>query len=173
MTVLSPNDCRLRPLEEADLESVRRWRNSDRIRSVMYSDELITEESQRRWFAGLAGKPDRLYLIFEVKGKPAGLVYFNPIEREKKQATWGFYLGEEKSPEGSGRILGRLGLEYAFSNLRVDRVLAETFAFNERGIRFHDRLGFNRDSVVSGEHVKNGKPQDVVRFSLDRTAWAR
>lgn len=164
-------DCRLRPVEEADIEMMRAWRNSDRVSAMMFSDDVITAEGQRNWFKGLRDDPDRLYLLFEVRGEAVGLIYFNPIDRQRKQATWGFYMGQERSPRGSARMMGRLALAVAFDTLGMERVIGETFVFNERSIAFHERLGFLREAVLPGYKTKRGTPQDVIRFAIEREAW--
>ncbi|MBV9080901.1 MAG: UDP-4-amino-4,6-dideoxy-N-acetyl-beta-L-altrosamine N-acetyltransferase [Elusimicrobia bacterium] len=166
------SSCSLRPLTEADLDLVRAWRNSDRVRSVMYTDHVISPEEHRRWFAGLKGDSNRLYLIFEVNGRPAGLVDFALIS-DRKEAVWGFYLGDEDAPTGSGQALGEQGLEFAFRGLNVEKVIGETFAFNERGIRFHERLGFKSLGILKGFKIKNGRAEDVVKFELSRQDWVR
>src|SRR5256885_14815913 len=133
MTVIA--SCSLRRLEERDLELVRSWRNSDRIRSVMYSDNLISADEQRRWFEGLRSDPNRVYLIFEVNGQAVGLVDFKRGGGQNR-AEWGFYIGDDNAPAGSGEALGEQGLAFGFNELGLEEILGETFAFNERGIRF-------------------------------------
>ena len=53
----------LRPLSAEDLETVRRLRNDNR--DHYFDSREITPEQQARWFAALAGKPVRFYVIEE------------------------------------------------------------------------------------------------------------
>jgi len=73
--------CHLRPMAEQDSELILRWRNSDRVRQYMYSDELIGPARHRAWFERMLADPKNAYLVFEVEGRPLGLVYFNDIDR--------------------------------------------------------------------------------------------
>ena len=168
---LKRSDCRLRPVRESDLEIMRSWRNSDRIRSVMFTSGLIEAEDQRRWFAGLAGDPTRAYFIFEIGGQPVGTMGYNPIDVEKKTCAWGFYRGAENAPAGAGLALGVLGLEKAFEELGMKLVTAETFRFNEAGRRFHRRLGFVE--VGERDFMKNGRAEKVEKFEFSRSLWDR
>lgn len=59
----------LRPIEERDLEVVRRLRNESR--SWFFFDGEIDAEQQRRWFAQLPGQGVRFYVI-EVDGSVVG-----------------------------------------------------------------------------------------------------
>jgi RimJ/RimL family protein N-acetyltransferase len=54
---------RLRPLEEADLETVRLLRN--RNRQSFFHDDEVTPDQQQRWFESLSGRPVRFYVIEE------------------------------------------------------------------------------------------------------------
>ena len=160
----------LRPITEADLELVRSWRNSDRVRVNMYTDHMITPEEHLRWFEKVKGGDTDLYLICEKEGTPVGVVYFNHIDRKQRDCEWGFYLGQTTAPKGTGTRMGITGLDFAFGPLGMRRVRGETFAFNTRGLAFHRRLGF----VEVGPRIsrtKSGREEDVVRFVLESDQW--
>ncbi len=53
----------LRPVVDADLETIRRLRNLDR--HLFFDDREITPEGQRRWFAALPRKPVDFFVIEE------------------------------------------------------------------------------------------------------------
>ena len=160
----------LRPLAETDLEIVRAWRNSPRVASVMFTDEIISEASQRAWFAGLKNDPTSVYLVFEVDGIPTGLVSFKKIDPASGSAVWGFYRGREDAP-GTGLAMGFHALQFAFETRRWRRLTGETFSFNKGGIAFHEKLGFRREGVLRQHALKNGRFEDVIVFGLLREEW--
>ncbi len=160
----------LQPIEACDLELIRRWRNSDRVRSAMFSDGLIDAEQQRQWFAGLQGVQDRCYLLYRQSERGLGLVYFTEIDRVAGEAHWGFYVGADDAPAGCGTSMCRLGLMYAREVLQLQRIIGEVLADNLRSQSLHLRLGFALEQRRAAQALKEGIPRDVLRYRLDLTA---
>ncbi|MDD2467318.1 MAG: UDP-4-amino-4,6-dideoxy-N-acetyl-beta-L-altrosamine N-acetyltransferase [Desulfobulbus sp.] len=169
--MLHYRDCRLRPINEKDLEILLEWRNSDRIRSNMYNDHLITMEEHRAWFICQASKEIQTSLIFELDGKPLGVINLSKIDSYNNKCHWGFYVGETDTPKGCGLALGFLGLEYIFDNLQIRKLIGETFAFNQSSIAFHQKFGFSKEGYLSRHFLKNGVYEDIVLFALFRDDW--
>lgn len=163
----------MRPVERDDLERILEWRNSERIRTNMYSDHVITMEEHRAWFERTKQHSGSIYLIFEIRNQPAGLVYFADIDRNNGKSHWGFYLGAEDLPRGSGTAMGVIGLEYAFTQLNLRKLYGEVFAFNEASLRFHKKLGFVEEGRFAGHVLKSGVYEDVVSLALFREEWQK
>lgn len=171
--MLDREACRLRPITEVDLEKILVWRNSERIRMNMYTDHIITMEEHKAWFERQKQSKSSVYLIFALNGEPAGLVYFTDIDRKNGRSFWGFYLGEEDLPRGSGTALGWLGLDYAFDRLATRKLCGEVFAFNTSSINFHQKLGFVQEGRFLKHVLKNGGFEDVISFALFREDWEK
>jgi len=166
-----PELYRLREMKSADLETVLKWRNSDRIRSVMFTDNVITMEEHIDWFKRVKGHKNMTSLIFEYNGTPVGVINFSGIDKISRLCSWGFYLGEENLPTGTGLVMGYLGLEYAFYNLGVDEVYGEVLNTNTPSIFFHGKLGFVGKEYLPKHIFKSGKREDVISFILTKDAW--
>jgi len=166
-------DAQLRPIAESDLDIILSWRNSERIRSVMFSNHVISSDEHRSWFESLNKKDASVFLLFEYERKPAGLVYFTDIDRANGTCYWGFYLGSEDLPAGTGSLLGVLGIDYAFEQLRMRKICGKTFAYNTGGVKFHRKLGFHQEGRLVKHFQKNGKFEDVIFFSLFKEDWDR
>ena len=169
--MLKREECRLRPIEWDDLEKILKWRNSERIRANMYTDHIISLEEHRAWFERSKLQTTSVYLVFDVQDQPAGLVYFTDIDKNNSKSHWGFYLGEENIPRGSGTVMGVLGLDYAFTQLKIRKLCGEAFAFNDASIRFHKRLGFSEEGRFIKHVLRRGVYEDVVSFALFREDW--
>ncbi len=161
----------LRPIEEKDLGKVLAWRNSDRIRANMYTDHKITMDEHKAWFKGLKEKQNSVYMVFELNQRPIGLVYFKDIDQKNEKCLFGFYLGEDDLPRGTGTIMGVLGLKYVFENLDIRKLYGEAFAFNQSSINFFRRLGFTEEGRFTKHVLKSGKYEDVVIFALFKEDW--
>lgn len=160
------NEYSLRPIEEKDLHTVLTWRNSDHIRKYMYNDHIITSEEHLAWFQRLQETNNTIYLVFEWNGIPHGMVSFLDIDYKNKKCLWGFYLGIDNPKKGLGYTMGRLGITYAFENLGMRKICGEVFAFNDRSIGFHKKLGFVQEGYLKSHVFKEGNYQDIILFSL-------
>ena len=170
--MLIRNDYQLRPLAKSDLERVFHWRNSDRIRLNMFSDHIITMAEHSAWFDSVQlDNQNSIYRIFEFKGKPAGLVGFTDIDLKNQKCQWGFYIGEEDLPIGSGLIMGFLGVEFAFKYLKTRKLCGEVLAFNLRSINFHEKLGFLEEGRFIQHIRRNDKYEDIFYLALFQKDW--
>lgn len=172
-TVLRRNNIHLRKVREDDRELLLRWRNSDRILAVMFTDHIIAADEHAAWISNVVKAPVPRVLVFEYQGKPLGVVTIDRVDTISGRCYWGFYLGEENHPARSGSALGYLGLEYLFSTLGMRKVCSECFAFNESGVRFHKKMGFALEGRFVRHHLKNGNYEDVLSFALFREDWLR
>ncbi|WP_332634584.1 UDP-4-amino-4,6-dideoxy-N-acetyl-beta-L-altrosamine N-acetyltransferase [Halalkalibacter flavus] len=161
----------LRKITAQDLEKILIWRNSPRIRYYMYNDHIIPMEEHNKWFEKIKNSKESIYLMFELNGKPMGLVNFNKINQETQTASWGFYVGEDKAPKGTGITLGVLGLEYAFEKLNLKKLRGEAFAFNSASINFHKKLGFVVEDRLEKHVLKNERYEDIIVFTMYRDKW--
>lgn len=166
---LSPA-ARLRPLAEADLDLVRGWRNAPAVRDFMYSRHEIGADEHRRWFAAAAGDPGRQLLVYEENGVPVGYVAFTAT-RSPTVAEWGFYTAPGALP-GTGGRLGRAALDHAFGALGLHKVCGEALAFNAASLRFHEKLGFQREGTLRDQHFDGERYHDVIRFGLLAREWS-
>ena len=162
-------DSALRPMMEADLERVLAWRNDPEVRRFMYTSHEITPEEHRRWFERVNSQPGVNLLIYEAAGTPQGFMNIH-MTQCPRVADWGFYLAPE-APRGSGMALGEAALDYAFTQLNFHKVCGQALGFNERSIRFHEKLGFRREGVLREQHYDGRVYQDVICFGILATEW--
>lgn len=167
----SAGQTRLRTMQEADLAMVLAWRNAPKIRCCMLSTEEITPEAHAAWFGRSSTNPDRKLLIVESAGVPIGFVQFSGLHAEPFP-EWGFYAAPE-APKGSGTVLGKLALEYAFRALHLPVLIGRTLPDNEISIRFHHKLGFRlRDTPdVQDANDMTVAHTSMVAFELRRDEW--
>jgi UDP-4-amino-4,6-dideoxy-N-acetyl-beta-L-altrosamine N-acetyltransferase len=137
----------------------------------MYTDCEITIDEHRAWFDNRRKEPVATFLIFEFRDKPIGIVNVTRIDTRNGKCYWGFYIGEPDAPPGSGTVLGYFGLNYIFDVLKIRKLCAEAFAFNEASVRFHKRLGFVEEGRLSRHIQKTGRYEDVIPFALFAEDW--
>ncbi|MCL6479750.1 MAG: UDP-4-amino-4,6-dideoxy-N-acetyl-beta-L-altrosamine N-acetyltransferase [Peptococcaceae bacterium] len=149
------------------------WRNSDRIRAVMFTDRIITMDEHRAWFERLYKEKTAICRIFEFQDRPVGVVNIIQIDRHNHKCSWGVYLGEVDVPRGTGTVMGYLALEYIFEALGMRKLCAEVLAFNTTSIKFHKKLGFVEEGRFIKHVLKNGNYEDVIAMALFDEDWVK
>ncbi len=161
------HDARLRPMREIDLDMILKWRNSDRIRLASHKKNIISPEEHREWFTRTTKDDSRRAYIFEFRGEPAGFIHFFEINSLDRTCSWGFYLGRDDLPKGTGSVMGSAALDLVFSELKMDRVKAEVLSDNPRSAKYHEKLGFKLQSSDAGfkiYQIEKNEWQDTRRL---------
>ena len=171
--MINQEDFQLKPIHSENLKIVLQWRNSQRVKSFMYTDHQITWDEHCKWFESLKTDPLRETFLYYHKNLPLGLVNFTNINKENARCYWGFYIGEETAPKGSGTIMGILALDKIFNEVGMNKVCAEVIHTNSGSFRYHKKLGF----IVEGrfvDHVwKDNQYLDVIPMALFTENWAK
>ena len=159
----------LRLMTESDLSMVLHWRNHASIRSNMYNQKEISFEEHSNWFKRVSIDPKRRILILDVDTSAMGYVSF--CCDENGSAIWGFYTSPD-SPKGTGKMLGKASIAYAFQELILDTICGEVLQSNLASQNFHLRLGFVFDSCFIKD-VDGGKKYNIHRYLLTRDRWSQ
>jgi RimJ/RimL family protein N-acetyltransferase len=105
---------------------------------------------------------------FAIRGQTGYLIgsigIANVITRGATSAELGYWLA--KSYRGRGLMSRAISVfaEYAFRQLRLTRLYADTFAHNLASQRALEKAGFQREAILPRHHVKSGLPLDAVRY---------
>lgn len=159
----------LRPMDKTDLEMVFRWRNAPEVRRFMYTSHELHWTEHCAWFERMQARDHVHLMIYEQGGRPLG---FANISRHGSAdvADWGFYLAPD-APAGTGQALGAAVLRFSFSDLGLHKLCGEVLGFNDRSLRFHQRLGFQQEGRLREQHYDGSSYHDIVCFGLLRSEW--
>lgn len=160
----------LRPVEMRDAQRLLEWRNSPRVRSMMFGSDPIAPAQHARWMERITGRTGDIAYVFERGGVPLGVVQITSAGSDGRCSA-GYYLGEEDAPKGSGAAMGWCMLETIFGDLGFRKVSCETFAFNDRSIAFLRRLGFTQEGCLREQRLRDGRYEDVLIYGLLDREW--
>jgi UDP-2,4-diacetamido-2,4,6-trideoxy-beta-L-altropyranose hydrolase/UDP-4-amino-4,6-dideoxy-N-acetyl-beta-L-altrosamine N-acetyltransferase len=160
----------LREIKEEDIELLYMWRNQSFIRENMFYHLEIKWEEHCNWFYHKRYNDNFHARIFEYSGEPIGFVSFQVNEMDNS-AQWGFYIGRKNSSRGMGTLLGKLALNFGFTSLELTKVIGEVLPFNEKSLRFHDRLGFYLEEIIKDRYERDGEHYDVFVYGLTKENW--
>jgi RimJ/RimL family protein N-acetyltransferase len=166
----------LRPAERADLPTFVRWfsdAETTRYLAIRAPFSLAMEE---QWFTGLLerhGKSDFLFVICLVAdGRPIGTTGLHEVNREDGHATWGISIGEKAEwNKGYGTEALEAMCDFAFGQLRLERVELDVYVPNKRAQRSYEKAGFTVEGTLRRAHFADGAHQDMIRMSMLRGEW--
>lgn len=159
----------LRALEKEDLIYIRKWSNDHEIRkltgevvSMSQADadkflERVYSDNTREWFVIVVKENDRV--IGET-----GLLRMFPAWRTTDISI---IIGEKDAwGKGYGTESILLLLYYAFRRLNFHRVAIGVVGFNEKAIRFWEKIGFKKEGIQRDGYYYKHKYHDFVMMSI-------
>lgn len=163
----------LRPAEPADAELVHRWYSDARVLSLM--GEL--PRSLAAWRTNF--QPDGSDRVFAfvvcrlTDDEPVGRTDVFEIDRHNGSAAFGITIGD---PAQWGRGLGtdaiNVVVDFAFGQLRLERLWLATDAFNVRAQAAYRKAGFVEEGRLRHVYFQDGEYVDEVRMAMLREEWA-
>jgi len=159
----------LRQIEEEDLAKLRDWVNSPYIRAYTREYRPLNMLKQNRWLSSLiTDQTNIMFVIEKLESSEAigccGLTYINWKEG---QGEVSIYIAEDKWQEkGFASEALQLLLKYGFCELRLHRVYATIFEYNERSIRFFEKHGFKFEGRHREARFWDGKFHDELVYGI-------
>ena len=160
----------LRTISDKDLADVLIWRNNESVRKNMYTDHIISEEEHREWYEKASVDPTRRLLICEEAGESLGFVSFYDISPRDNTATWAFFSANPHQ-RGVGSKMEIAALDYAFFELKLEKLSCEVLSFNHPVISFHRKHGFQIEGIFVGQYVRGTDRFDIFRLAIFRRDW--
>ncbi|MDE5598941.1 MAG: GNAT family N-acetyltransferase, partial [Lachnospiraceae bacterium] len=123
----------LRQMQISDTDNIIAWRNNPRVRHNFIYQGLFTAEGHLNWIKTQVepGHVVQFIICEKDSDRAVGSVYFRDIDRERKCAEYGIFIGEDDAVgKGYGTQAARLALSYAFSKMQLDFVFLRVFADN-------------------------------------------
>lgn len=152
---------------DKEKEMVRNWRNNEKVRKWMYSDQTITHEEHSRFMDRLESDDKNFYWITkDNKGNYIGVIYLNRVDFRNKNAFIGIYSDPDNRMLGAGNILIDCIKKLAFDKAKLHTIKLEVIDNNEQAIRFYSKHGFNIEGKLREFVNKDGKWYDVIVMGI-------
>ncbi|MCR5404745.1 MAG: GNAT family N-acetyltransferase [Butyrivibrio sp.] len=164
--VVRGNKISLRFITHEDTKDIVRWRNNKRVRDNFVFREHFTEEIHEKWLRDKVEAGDVVQFIIcenERDCRPVGSVYFRDIDREKRCAEYGVFIGEDDAiGRGYGNEVVVLALKYADEELGLEKVILRAFTRNAPAVRSYSNAGFVKASDLPGVLCSDGEREDMI-----------
>lgn len=161
----------LRPMGYEDTDRIVKWRNHERVRDNFIYRKRFTPESHCHWIKTMidTGKVVQFIICEKDDMRPVGSVYFRDIDREKKEAEYGIFLGEDDAVgKGYGTETAKLAVEYAFSEMGLSRLVLRVFTDNEAAVKSYERAGFVTETILKDVECSDGERKDMFFMSKEK-----
>lgn len=161
----------IRHITDADTDLIVKWRNNERVLHNFIYRERFTPQGHRSWIRTMidTGRAVQFIICEEQSGRPVGSVYLRDIDKEKRQAEYGIFIGEDDClGKGYGTRAARLAIDYAFNNLGLYRLILRVFTDNEAAVKSYEKAGFSGKTLLKDVQCSDGEVKDMYMMSLDK-----
>jgi ribosomal-protein-serine acetyltransferase len=139
-------------------------------KTVSVKDILHFIEQAQKQFDKKTG----LIICIRSQGKIAGLIGFNFFDWNNRSTLLGYWLAQDQQGQGIMTRSCALLLNYAFTELSLNRVEIRCAVENKKSRAIPERLGFkNERTIRNGERLKDQVVDLIVYVILNQEGKAR
>lgn len=165
----------LRPLEPDDAELVHRWYSDVRVLALMGDPPISLAGRQQRYEESVkADGADvfRFMICLLVDDRRIGRTDLFDLDRQNGSCAFGITIGEpELWGQGLGTDAVNALVDFAFGQLRMERVWLDTDTLNTRAQAAYDKAGFTVEGRFRRAFYQDGRWSDDIRMALLREEW--
>lgn len=155
----------LHPIEKEDLSFVRDMVNNPQVRQGIASFAPKSMADERRWYEQLSESEGAAFLVCDSDTR-VGVVSLENINTTFGSAEIGYYVAPESWGNGYATDAVRQAVDYAFTERRIHKIYAKTFAHNEASQQVLETVGFQREGVLREEAFIDEEYVDIHRYGL-------
>ena len=170
-TFLTGDLVTLRTIEEEDLPFVRDGVNHPAVRRPIGQKLPTNLDEGRRRFEGRGGDDDALRLLITHQDVRVGVIELDPIDREDGTAQVTYWIDPEHRRQGYARSALDALASYAFDDLRVHKLTARVYEFNDASLELLRGVGFVEEGVHREGAYVDGRYVDVHWLGLLEREW--
>ncbi len=159
----------LRPFEKKDLPYVYQWANDPEVRALTAEVNPMTPSGLEKFWDKVSNEPDRIWLTVCLKegDRPIGEVGLHRMFPAWRQTDLSIILGDKSTwSQGYGTEAINLLLDFAFGYLNMHRVSLGVVAFNDRAVKFYEKIGFKHEGLERDGYYYNHRYCDFIRMSI-------
>lgn len=166
--MLTGNSITLRFVQPQDSLQICRIVNEPIVRQAMVTVNYPFAEADAHEFIkhGNSDYARRFAVLAKDRNEVLGCVSLLEIDNAHCQAELSFFISEQASGKGITTQAAKLILQYAFSDLKLNRIYAFHLVENAASARILEKLDFKLEGVLRERVKKNNRFHDVKQLSL-------
>jgi RimJ/RimL family protein N-acetyltransferase len=166
----------LRPAERSDVPMFVEWFGDWRTVRTLELRAPMSIASEEQWFERMLadqGKGGYLFVTCLLEDdRPVGNIGLFDLDLHNGSAGLGIMIGR---PEDRGRGYGsaalRAMLDFAFGQLRLERVWLDVYDINPGARRVYERAGFVHEGTLRRAVYREDRYLDVIRMAILADEW--
>ena len=129
-----------------------KWINDPANNAFLHYDLPLEIGKTEAWFEKNKDRTDRYDAVIEVDGTPVGLIGLLSVDNINKKAEYYVALGEREylGTGVAGRALSMM-IEYAFTEMGLNRIYFYTEVDNVAAAKSCERMGFRREGLLKND----------------------
>lgn len=161
----------LRDFTEDDVRQKVEWVNDPENNQYLHYDIPIEYEKTLHWFRQKDNE-HRVDCIIEFDGKPVGIIGLLAIDTQNRKAEYYITVGNTAyQRKGIATKATMLILEYAFTDLELNKVYLTVDANNEKACGLYERVGMVCEGFFREDLLHCGKLIDRKRYAFLKRDW--
>ena len=167
----------LRLLERPDLPIIAAWRNDPEVRPHFFTPYLIAVSGQDKWYDSHLSCGDSVIFIIQPRDTQQciGMIGLDHIDHRNQSAEYGRMLIADPNLRGRGyaRDATLTLLQYAFTDLNLNRIYLRAYADNGDALSLYECCGFVREGIEREALFMGGRFRDLVLMSVLRREFTK
>lgn len=152
-----------------DLVYLRKWSRDAEIRGLIGEVASMSKTDSEKFLEKVRADTERAWFMVVVKenDKVIGEAGLLRMDRAWLTTDVSVIVGEKTEwGKGYGTETIALLLNYAFRHLKFHRVAVGVVGFNERALRFWEKVGFMKEGIQRDGYYYDGKYYDFIMMSI-------
>jgi len=168
---IQKDDLLFKPVEESNIEVMRKWRNLDSIRKSFIYQGIISSTQQEEWYNDYLNKVDDIMFMIQHKGTDVGTVALYNIDTNKKRAEFGRLVVGEKTARGLkiGTKAVKEICKFAVEELGLSTIILEVFEDNQYARKAYEEVGFCviNSKIIGSRKVIQMRIENLIQWKKD------
>lgn len=159
----------IRKFEKRDIPNKVKWINDPANNAFLHYDLPLEIGKTEAWFEKNKDRTDRYDAVIEVDGTPVGLIGLLSVDNINKKAEYYVALGEREylGTGVAGRALSMM-IEYAFTEMGLNRIYFYTEVDNVAAAKSCERMGFRREGLLKNDLFSKGRFVDRYVYGITK-----
>lgn len=153
----------LRTVEPEDHDFIHQYRNSPHIRDFFPNNIPNSKEQIDEMFGSSS---DGVNFLACRDGSPIGLVRLLRIDEISGRATIAYWIIPDEQGQGYATEATELGVQYAFNERGLHKVVARVFEGNTASVRVLEKVGFQQEGSLRDHYFVDGEYTDAHLYGL-------
>ena len=136
--------------------------------SQLAETEALIRNLQTRY---ASGRCYRWCIALAEDDSPLGVIELLRFDEERESCSFAYMIGSDYWGSGYGTEALQAALDFAFSSMQVQAVIADHMAANPASGRVMQKAGMTFFRDLPGKYEKNGQSMDAREYRITRSQW--